>query len=453
MEQLLLRDIAVALNLEYSGNKAIAYICSDSRAVTPGCLFVALSGERFDGHDYVTKALEQGAAMAVVMQDNAAWPQAQILRVEDTRQAMLDIAGLYRCKMNIPVVAVTGSVGKTTTKEMIACVVSAGFKTLKTEANLNNEIGLSQTIYGITREHEAAVLEMGMDGPGQIAPLSRSAAPNVGVLTNIGVSHFEALGSRENILREKLDITAGMSDGATLVINIDNDMLANVNVPRLKLMSYGVNNPAAMVRAEGLACFSTHTTFRIYYNGMRYDASIPAMGEHNVYNALAAFCVGCALGIEPHRALATLRDYKPAGMRQKVVTHCGYTVVEDCYNASPDSMVVAMKTLGNLKVAGKRIAILGDMLELGKLAEQAHCEVGAAAAKYGVDMLYCTGSLAQLICKGAQNAGMQNAFWFESKEELFAALKPNLAEEDLCWVKASRGVHLEEVLTMIYKSN
>ena len=454
MEKLLLSDIAAAIGCEYNGDdEATSFICSDSRAVTPGCIFVALSGESFDGHDYIGAALEQGAVMAVVMRDNEKWQPEKLFRVKDTRQAMLDIAGLYRHQMKIPVVAVTGSVGKTTTKEMIACVTSAGFKTLKTEANLNNEIGLSQTIYGITSGHEAAVLEMGMDGPGQIAPLSRAAAPNVGVLTNIGVSHLEALGSRENILREKLDITAGMPDDATLIINADDDLLATVELPRLRLMSYGINNPAAMVRAEALSCFSTHTAFRIRYNGMRYDASIPAMGEHNVYNALAAFCVGCALGIEPHRALAALRDYKPTGMRQRVVTHCGYTVVEDCYNASPDSMKAALKTLGSLNAAGKRIAILSDMLELGKLEDEAHREVGRASAECKIDLLYCTGKLSRLICEGAKAAGLQNAFWFKDKPTLFAALKKELCEEDICWVKASRGMHLEEVLEMIYKSN
>ena len=455
MEKMLLCDIITAIGCSGSGDGiVIQKISTDSRDIPDGCLFIALAGDKFDGHNYVTEALNKGAVRAVVMKEGV-WPEDKILRVQDTRQALLDIAGLYRKQREVKIVGVTGSVGKTTTKEMIACAVSAEYRTHKTFENLNNEIGVPQTILGITDEHQAAVLEMGMDAPGQIAYLSRSAVPDVAVVTTIGTAHIENFPEtgRQGILREKLDIAAGMTDGSALILNLDNDLLQTVEMPRLKLMTYGIENPKAMVRAEAVRCFSTHTTFEIRYNGKRYDAQIPTMGVHNVYNALASFCVVTALELEPHRAIAALRDYKPAGMRQKIVTHCGFTVVEDCYNSSPDSMAAALTTLGELDTRGRRIMVMSDMLELGEIGPEEHYKAGEIAAKSGVDMLLCTGELSRQAYAGATERGMKQAWCYETKEELFSALKEILWEEDICWFKASRGMKLEEILKMIYKSN
>jgi UDP-N-acetylmuramoyl-tripeptide--D-alanyl-D-alanine ligase len=456
MEKILLHDIAHAIGCPVGGlpDAVIEKISTDSRALSPGCLFIALTGENFDGHNYVAEVLAKGAVCAVVMQDNPDWPGDKILRVKDTRAAYLAIAGLYRRQRDVKVVAVTGSVGKTTTKEMIACAVSAQCKTHKTQENLNNEIGLSQTILGITGKHRAAVLEIGMDGPGQLEPLARAARPDIAVVTNIGVAHIEAFpDGQEGIAREKLSIAGGVPDGGVLLLNADDRRLKTVKMPRLKIITYGMENKHAMVRAEAVRCFSTHTTFELRYNGRRYDAQIPTMGAHNVYNALAAFAVCMALDGEPHRAIAALRDYKPAGMRQKIVTHCGFTVVEDCYNASPDSMAAALATLGGIDTNGKRIMIMSDMLELGALAGKAHYDVGKLAAKSGIDMLLCTGELSKQIHKGATANDMENTYHFDTKEELFAAIEPILWEEDVVWLKASRGMQLEEVLGMIYRSN
>jgi UDP-N-acetylmuramoyl-tripeptide--D-alanyl-D-alanine ligase len=455
MEKLSLRDIARGIGCgEYDTGAVIEEISTDSRDITPGCLFIALEGERFDGHDYVSDVLRRGAVCAVVMKDNGDWPQDKILRVKDTRQAYLAIAGLYRRCRDIRIAAVTGSVGKTTTKEMIACAVAAQYPTHKTQENLNNEIGVSQTLLAVTNAHRAAILELGMDGPGQIAPLSEAVAPDIAVITNIGAAHIEAFpDGRGGIFREKMSITRGVPDGGTLILNADDDMLCAVSMPRLNLITYGIENKSAQARAEAVRTFSTHTTFEIRYNGRRYDAQIPTMGMHNVYNALAAFCVCIAMEGEPHRAIAALRDYKPAGMRQKIVTHCGFTVVEDCYNASPDSMSAALKTLGGLDTNGKRIMVAADMLELGEIAEDAHREVGAMAAQSGIDMLLCTGDLSEHIYAPAVKRGMEHAYHFDTKKELFETLKPILWEEDVIWLKASRGMRLEEVLSMIYKSN
>ncbi|MDL2233003.1 UDP-N-acetylmuramoyl-tripeptide--D-alanyl-D-alanine ligase [Ruminococcaceae bacterium OttesenSCG-928-L11] len=452
MEQMSLREIVEATGGMYSGEeRVIAAVSSDTRDLPEGCLFIALKGDRFDGHAFVGKALEQGAAVAVVSDDVEA-PPGRVLRVQDTRQAYLDIAGLYRRMLGLKVVGITGSVGKTTTKEMIACVCAAGFSTLKTEMNLNNEVGLSQMLLRLTPEHRVAVLEMGMDGPGQIAPLSRSAAPDIGVVTNIGVSHLEALGSRENIRDEKLDIRAGIGDSGVLVLNGDDDMLAPVEDPRLTVMRYGIDSPDCMVRGSRIKEFSSHTTFEVAYDGNRFDAQIPSMGKHNVYNALAALCVGIALDIPLHKAIAALRNYRPAGMRQRIVVHNSFTVVEDCYNASPDSMRAALETLGHLKCDGKRIAVLSDMLELGSVAEQSHRETGHIVAECGADVLLCTGELARLYQQGAREKGMGDAaMWFPDKAALYDHLKSILQAGDIAWFKASRGMRLEEVIERIYR--
>ena len=408
----------------------------DTRTLQPGDIFIPVKGEHFDGHNFIEEAKRKGAS--------------QILDVD-----LGGFSAQHRQKYNIPLVAVTGSSGKTTTKDLLASVLSQKYTLIKSAENQNNEIGVPQTILGITDEHEAAVLEMGMDAPGQIAYLSRSAVPDIAVVTTIGTAHIENFPKtgRQGILREKLDITAGMADGSTLILNFDNDLLQTVVMPRLSLMTYGITNTEAMVRAEAVRCFSTHTTFEIRYNGKRYDAQIPTMGVHNVYNALAAFCVVTALGLEPHRAIAALRDYKPAGMRQKIVTHCGFTVVEDCYNSSPDSMAAALTTLGELDTNGRRIMVMSDMLELGEIGHDEHYKAGEIAAKSGIDMLFCMGELSRRAYEGAVDCGMKQAWYYERKEELFAALKEVLWEEDICWVKASRGMKLEEILEMIYKSN
>lgn len=450
METLSLSSIARAVGCSYSGNETISHISTDSRDIPPGCLFVALTGDRFDGHDFVAGALAQGAAMAVVSA-NVDAPAERLLRVQDTRQALLDIAGLYRRSLPVQVVGVTGSVGKTTTKEMVACVCGAEYKTLKTEMNLNNEIGLSQMIFQLNPSYGAAVLEMGMDGPGQIAPLSRAAGPNIGLVTNIGVSHLEAMGTRENICREKLDIRAGMDDGSTLILNGDDDMLHTAEDSRLNLVFYGIENKDCAVRGHRIKEFSTHTNFEISYGGNRFDAQIPSMGRHNVYNALAAFAVGMTLGIPPQKAIAALRKYQPAGMRQKIVVHNSFTVVEDCYNASPDSMRAALKTLGAIACDGKRIAVLADMLELSTVAEKSHLEAGRWAAESGADVLLCTGELAQLYVQGAKEKGMKHAVHLESKDDVLAQLKELVKPGDVIWVKGSRGMKLEELIEKIYK--
>lgn len=451
MKTMRIEQIAATLGCSlFTGSGEITAVVTDSRKLVPGCLFVALVGDSFDGHTFVCRALSEGAAFAVV-QKPGNYPGDRVLTVGDTRAALLDIAGLYRSLLDVRVVGVTGSVGKTTTKEMTACALSAKYLTLKNEANLNNEVGLSWTIFQLTEAHRAAVLEMGMDGPGQIRPLSMAARPDVAVVTNIGVSHMEALGSREGILAEKLSIGDGLPDGAPLLLCGDNDLLRDVISGRLNVLLYGIENKECDVRAANIKEFSTHTTFEILYNGMRLDATIPTMGRHNVYNALAGFLAAVCLEVPPRDAIAALRNYRPAGMRQNIVKHSAFTVVEDCYNASPDSMHAALTTLGSLQCDGRRIAVLADMLELGQVEREAHYEVGRLAASCGIDLLLCTGKLAEEYLRGARDAGMEQAFHIDDQDSLFERLRVTLAPGDTVWIKGSRAMKLERIIKRIYE--
>lgn len=452
MEPLSLRNIARAMGASWDGEDAVIRdISTDSRNVLRGCLFLALKGDTFDGHGYIADALEQGAVCAVAMEETGAAP-GKILRVEDTRRALLDVARYYRRQLDVKVVGITGSVGKTTTKEMVACALSSVLTTLKTEANLNNEVGLPKTILKLDARHRAAVLEMGMDGPGQIGPMARCALPDVGVVTNIGVSHLERLGSRENIREAKLELREGMADGAPLILCGDNDLLSQVRDDRLNVVFYGIDNPACQIRGEDVEELGCHTRFTIRHGSKRFSADIPCIGRHNVLNALAAYAVSDALKIDTAAAVAALRRYRPAGMRQSMVERGGVLFVEDCYNASPDSMEAALCTLGGMEVRGRRIAVLSDMLELGEISDRAHQDVGRFAAKAGVDVVYCTGDLSRNICQGARDGGLE-VLYFEEKSELAQRLARDVRPGDVVWCKASRGMRLEEVLQTVYSTH
>ena len=346
-----------------------------------------------------------------------------------------------------PIIAVTGSAGKTTTKEMIAQVVSAGYKTLKTEGNLNNEIGLPKTLFGLDRSHQAAVIEMGMEGLGEIATLAAVAQPQIGVITNVGVSHIERLGSRENILKAKMELADALPDGAPLLLCGDNDLLSGVQMPRLRVTFFGIENPGCAVLAEEIFEQAGETRFILRHPDGRIPVHLPCMGRHNVLNALAAFAVGRELGISPEDCAQALAGYRPSGMRQKVVDWNGVTVVEDCYNASPDSMRAALSTLGRWEGASRRIAVLADMLELGEISRMSHIEAGQCAAEQGIDLLLAYGEQGRYYVEGAFGV---DARWFETKDALCKALEQESIPGSVIWVKASRGMKLEEVLEQFY---
>ena len=445
-----MRQIAAAIGALGEWDGVITDLSTDSRDLPEGCLFVALTGERFNGHDYITQALAGGAAYAVA-HERRDYGSDRVLYVEDTEKALMAIGRAYRAMFSVRCVGITGSVGKTTTKDMVAAVIAAGYKTLKTAGNFNNEIGLPKTLLGLDRSYEAAVIEMGMQGMGEIEALAAVAQPTVGIITNIGVSHIEQLGSRENICKAKLELAGALPDGAPLILCGDDDLLSQVKIPRLDLRFYGIENPACDYTARDIRADSTETAFILCYNGKELPVRIPCVGRHNVLNALAAFAAGHALDIPPEDCAAALQNYAPSGTRQKIVAWKGCTVVEDCYNASPDSMRAALQTLGAYPCEGRRIAVLGDMLELGEISEAAHIGIGRCAEENGIDLLLAYGPLARYYVEGAKAAGGKiDARHFETKGALLDALMQKLGAGAVIWFKASHGMHFEELLQGLY---
>lgn len=444
MESFTLRELAQALHTQAPVDAVIRDVSTDTRHLPEGCLFVALRGKRFDGHDFVQQAVAAGAAAAVTDTQIGSSP---CMVVQDTGQALLDIAGFYRRRFSIPVTAVTGSVGKTTTKEIVACVLSEKYRTLKTEKNLNNEIGLPQTLLGLTAEHGAAVVEMGMNHFGEISRMSRCAAPDIAVITNVGYSHIENLGSREGIRRAKLEILEGMAPDAPLVTNGDDPMLCTLKQELHRpVYTFSVSGSEADVTAGDIREVDGSTLFTICHGGERYPAVIPAVGEHNVKNALAAYFVGTLAGLAPQEILRGIARYQPTGMRQNIVTKNGQTVIVDCYNASPDSMRAGLNVLAGLACTGRRVAVLGDMLELGEHSEKLHAMVGEMAADAHIDALFCLGNDARHI---AEHSGM-DAFCTADAGSLTEKLREFLHEGDTVLFKASRGMHLETVIAGLY---
>ncbi len=432
----------------------ITNICTDSRDVKPGSIFVALCGEKFDGHAFVNTAMEKGALYAVVQKEGD-YNTDNLLYVNTTRQAFLDIAGLYRSKFSPKVIAVTGSVGKTSTREMIAAVIKSKYNTLKTENNLNNEVGVPKTVLDLDESIEAMVLEFGMTNLGEISELTNCAKPDIAVITCIGTCHIENLGSRENIKKAKFEIIEGLKKGDTLFLNKDNDMLKNpedICLLDWNVVYYAVEDTSADITAKDISEIDGETDFVIVTKEGEYPAHIPTMGTHNVLNALAGFGVGVAAGISPEDCAKALSTFKNTGMRQKVKNCRGTVVVEDCYNANPDSMKAALKTLRaqKLPAGAQKIAVLGDMLELGEVGEMAHFEVGMQAAK-AADLLLCYGELSKFTVFGAENSGIKSACHFESKEEIAETLRRVAKPGDIIWLKASRGMRFEDIAEAFYE--
>lgn len=449
MKAFTLQEAAAALGLpQMQAQATLADVCTDTRKIQPGSLFVCLRGERFDGHSFASQAAQLGAAALLV--DHPVDADVPQLVVTDTGKALLQLAGWYRRRFQLPVVGLTGSVGKTTTKEFIALVLGAKYNTLKTQGNLNNEIGVPQMLFRLEDSHTAAVIEMGMNHFGEISRLTRAVAPTVGLITNIGVSHIENLGSRAGILQAKLEILEGMAPDAPLIVNIDNDMLRTVKLGDRPLLTFAIDDQSADFTATDIAEQGSTTTFTVHHSTFTQPVTIPTVGIHNVYNALAAMAVGYVTGVNPAAAALALANYVPAGMRQNLVQVGGVQVIEDCYNASPDSMRAALQTLGKLPVH-RRYAVLGAMLELGDYAKEAHTQVGKMAAENGIDGVLAYGADAAYIVEAAKQAGLENARLFDTKEALAQSLAQQVQPGDGVLFKGSRGMHLEDVMHTVYE--
>ncbi|MEA5050342.1 MAG: UDP-N-acetylmuramoyl-tripeptide--D-alanyl-D-alanine ligase [Oscillospiraceae bacterium] len=442
----LLQGIAVTKQPD----RLISAVTTDSRSITPGCLFVAIVGDRFDGNDFARSALERGAAAALVSRETNCTGE-QIL-VRDTRDALIELAGNYRAQFSPKLVAVTGSVGKTTTKEMTAVILSSFGRTLKSEGNQNNEVGLPSTLLSLTDEIEYAVVEMGMNGLGDISKLPRAARPRAGAITQIGVSHLELLGSRENILKAKLEIIEGLPQDGVLALNGDDEMLTAAREElEIETATFAIFNADSDVVAKDIMTrpMSTEFTIADRANGS-FKAMIPCAGNHNVMDALAAYTLTTRIGLDPGKCAAALSDYVPSGMRQKFVDFHGITVIEDCYNASPESMRAALQTLVALPNEGIKVAVLGDMLELGEISRDAHVSIGIEAAKMGIDILLCYGENMKLCAESAISAGIASAVHFDDKNEMADYVSKTLHPGDAVVFKASRAIRMEDVIEKFY---
>ncbi|MBQ3553601.1 MAG: UDP-N-acetylmuramoyl-tripeptide--D-alanyl-D-alanine ligase [Clostridia bacterium] len=436
-----------------SGNAeaSIVQITTDSRNVPGGSLFIPIKGEKFDGHDFLEMAAKSGAKAVLTEKTVTLSRDVCVILVEDTLRAMQSLASYYRDLFPVHMVGITGSVGKTSTKEMTAAVLERKFKTLKTEGNFNNEIGLPLTVFRMEEGIEAAVLEMGMSGFGEIDRLAAIAKPEIGIVTNIGMSHIELLGSQENIYRAKSEMFAHIKPGGTVVLNGDDPILKNHKdeIP-YRVITVG-KSEACDVVAKNITSDEEGINFDFSGFGRDFRVRVNRPGEHNVYNALFAIATGFVLGVPEKEILLALKELKATKMRMDYIRHNGYTIINDCYNAAPDSMNAALSVLGKTK--GKKIAVLGDMACMGEFSKTAHKLVGETVASEGVDMLFTIGKEAKEIALAALSLGLmpEQVKSAEDVSEIYEALRESIVPDCHVLVKASRVMELERVTEFLQK--
>lgn len=443
------------------GGEGITSICTDSREAEKGSLFVAIRGERVDGHDYIGKAIENGAVAVCCEKMPEERADVSYIVVDDSVSALMRAAAAYRegCEA-LRSVAVTGSVGKTTAKEMIYSALSASVSTFKTEGNFNSVIGMPMALLSMPSDTPYAVYEMGMSGLFEIEAMSNALKPDVAVITNIGHSHLEMLGTRENILRAKLEVLSGLKAGGTLVISAEDEMLKTVDfsVYPCRVLRCSANGSDADFLAKNIRYNVDKIIFDLVTPEQRIaDVTLSGTGVHSVTAALFAIAVAYSLGLSVEKASAGLADFRNAAMRQNVRPLGAFTLIEDCYNAAPESMKAAFSVLERLKSEreGRRaFALLGDMKELGENTDELHFEVGKFAADRAVDYVVTLGPLAKSIASGAIFGGVKglNVFSYSDPEEYALAADKLLSlmnEGDVLLVKASRSIRAERVIAAI----
>ena len=426
-----------------AGEVSVKSISTDSRSIQEGALFVPIVGERFDGHDYIQQAVSLGAC-CVLTEKTLGESLFPYILVKCTRQALLDIASFYLDLHDVNVVAISGSAGKTTTKDMIASVLSRKFRTKKTPGNYNNEIGLPLSIFGLEKSDEVVVLEMGMNHSGEIRKLTQVAKPDVAVVTNIGFAHIGNFKDQTGVLHAELEIAEGLRRDGRLFLNGDDPLLsggvAKELTESLSVCRLGAKNIKS-VKSLGLDGSNCH--FRI--NGQDVFVNIPLPGRQLVTNALLACAVGLYMGVAPEEITRGFADYEPTAGRLNAIKSNERTIINDAYNASPDSVKNALEVLS--KEEGRKVAVLGDMLELGAFAEECHIDVGKYAAGLGIDIVVTVGNLAKHICEGfdAVKGKHQSSLPFPEKKDFLIASEKILQSGDIILVKASRGAKFEEI--------
>ncbi len=434
------------------GDADVSMITTDSRQSAAGALFVALKGERFDGHDFVAEFLKKGLAAIIDVQPTYPLTSLQgkyLILVDNTLAALRAIAKHYRRKFPIPVVGITGSVGKTSTKDMIASVLSEGLCTHKTLGNFNNEIGLPLSVFNIESSHQVSVLELGMNTKGEISRLTDIAMPEVAVITNIGTAHIGNLGSKEGILSAKLEILERLSPNGLLILNGDDPMLWDLRgkLPHHTIY-YGIDNYFSDLVAYDIILGSDKSKFKASIKDDTYSASINAIGRHHIFNALAAILTGLYFGLDSNKIVEGIANFTTGAMRQNIYKLRESLIIEDCYNANPDSMLSALEVLYKLS-DDNAVAILGDMAELGVYSEEAHKEVGEYCARSGVKTLILVGKEVKHLAKTASEGGVPNIFIFDSKEQAAEFAKPYTMENNVILIKASRSMKFEHLVAQL----
>ncbi len=433
-------------------NQAITGVSTDTRTLKRGDLFFALKGERFDGHAYVRSALKRGAAGVVVEKRGRTGQTRQTRRTEiqvpDTLKALGDLASYWRYRHPIPVIAITGSNGKTTTKEMLASILSRRYRVLKTEGNLNNQIGVPLTLFRLRSRHQMAVLEFGMNHPGEIRRLAEIGAPRYGLITNVGRAHLQGLGRVRGVARAKGELIEALPADGVSFLNRDDRFYSFLRDRSLSpVVSFGWGRGAEVrggdLRMEGIRSLR----FRVSLGGRSVPFSLSATGRHNGTNALAAIAVADHLGIPTRSIQEALTRFHPESSRMEVVKRKKWIVINDAYNANPDSMARALEFLAEMgrKEGRRTVAILGDMLELGRHARLAHREVGRKVADLGIQLLIAIGPHSREIVKGACPVGVSPSYHFRKLEEAKAALPSLLHTGDLILIKGSRGMQMERI--------
>ena len=423
----------------------------DTRTIQNGDIYIGIKGENFDGNKFWKQALDNGA-VGVIIQDVEvsteeleAYKDKTVIKVEDTLNALYEIAKYKRSLYDIPVVAITGSVGKTSTKDIIASVVSTKYKTLKTEGNNNNNIGLPLTILKL-KGHEALVVEMGMNHFGEISLLTDIAKPTLAVITNIGTSHIGNLGSRENILKAKLEILEGMKI-PKIIINNDNDLLHNwynENSEKLEIHTFGIENNSE-VMGQNIKMKEESSEFSAVTDSKETNIKVPVGGEHFVYNALCAMTVGKVLNISVDKIKYGIESFELTKKRMDIKKlENGAIIINDAYNASFESMKVSLEFLAN-HTGERKIAVLGDMFELGEYSEELHRKVGKEVVKNNIDMLICAGENAKYIIEEAKKSGKIETYFMHNNEEIVEKLSQELRNGDVVLVKASIGMKFFEI--------
>ena len=458
MEYLTVKELILASkgNLVSKCNEEtlVKDIVIDSRKASKDTAFVAIVGENLDGHNFINMAIGQGCKTIIKNKDNNVEiedKEINIIEVDNTEIALGDISRFYKNKFEIPFIAVTGSVGKTTTRDIVHSTISAKYNALKNSGNFNNHFGVPLTLFNLNKEHECAVIEMGMSGFKEIEYLVNIVNPQIGIISNIGYSHVEHLGSREGIFKAKMEITTNFDENSLLIVNGDDDCLKTLKDEELtyKLRTFGFDKDND-IYCESYEMDEDSITFTAVFDNKKEEFFIPAVGKHNIYNAMAAILVGINLDMTNDEIKDGLKEFQCTKNRLDIIKNDNFTIIDSVYNAGIDSMIAALNVLGRYE--NRRVAILGDMFEMGEFAEFGHRQVGKAALE-NTDIVIAIGKDSEFIIKELKenNINEDNLYHFETKEEAIENMDKILKQNDVILVKASRGMHLEKVVEYLNK--